>query len=169
MNTSDHFTFPSSIPIKTRSEDGRTEGMMCSKLSKSPRKFFDNRLALNFTSSSCVDLNLEKAVGSCEASRWNFITLGIPEFRPPVFAFCRFPRRHCYRSHQMHTYTGDGKREVCGESFRATKCPTLSPFVRVYRSGERAATRARHIPTFQCFLTVSGNSTCLGMCQSRKA
>lgn len=50
---------PSLIPIKTRSEDGRIEGTICSKFSKSPKKFLDIRLALNFTSSSCVDLNPE--------------------------------------------------------------------------------------------------------------
>jgi hypothetical protein len=64
---------------------------MCSRFSKSPRKFFDNRLALNFTSSSCVDLNLEKAVGICEALQRNFIPWVFQNFPLQSLHFVAFP------------------------------------------------------------------------------
>jgi hypothetical protein len=142
---------------------------MWSKLSNNPKKFFDSRLAPNLTSSSCVDLNLKKGVSPFKSLQQISITLGTPKFPSPAFPSCHFRRwRYCHL-HRMRICTGDGKREVCAESSRATKCRTSSPFVPVCPSAERAVTPVRRIPMSQCFLTASGNSTCPGTCRSQKA
>ena len=169
MNTGCHPTFPSSIPIKTRSDEGRTEGITCSKLSRSPKKFFGNRLALNVNSSSCVDLNLRGR--SLLATRCNqvFLTPSIPEFPSQVFPSCRSPRRHFRHPHQKRRHTEGGRRAFCAGSSPATIYPTLSPAAPRYPSAEMVTTRVRHTPRSRCFLTVFGSSTCLGTCQSRTA
>lgn len=162
-------TIPSLIPIRTRSEDGRIKGTICSKFSKSPKKFLDSRLALNFTSSSCVDLNLEKKLVHVKHRTRILNTQSTREFPSPVFPFCRLPRLHCYHPRQMHIGTGGAKKGVCRESSRVTICPTSSPSVPACPSVGRVVIRVKHTPASQCFLNAPGSQAYLGMCQSQKA
>lgn len=167
MSTWYHPTFPSSIPIKTRSDEGRTEGITCSKLSRSPKKFFGNRLALNFNSSSCVDLNLGGRLLLATRCNRVFLTPSILEFPSQVFPSCRSPRRRFHRLHQKRRHKEGGRRAFCAESSPTTIYLILSPSVPRYPSAEMVTTRVRHTPRSRCFLTVSGNLACLGTCQSR--